>query len=278
MTMAVWWRDPKAVEAARRIVSDPKAEAAVRVRLLHALAEGGEKGNRDAFAALATDDDAPVLLRQAAVEALGEAEDPAAARVLVDDYAAMPADLKPMAVNALTHSRAGASALLDAIEQKKIAAGDVNANHVRQIQSLNDPDLSKRVATSWGQVKTERDPARVKVVAQMKKLIESRPPGDAYAGRLVFNKICAQCHSHLRQPPGQRRPRPDRRGPREPGRRPDQRAGPEPGDRRTVPGLRRQDEGRRHLLRHPRGEERQAGGAEGPDQADDHPRRPTWRS
>src|ERR1700722_9826716 len=29
----------------------------------------------------------------------------------------------------------------------------------------------------------------------MRKMIVSRPAGDAIAGRVVFNRVCAQCHS-----------------------------------------------------------------------------------
>ena len=81
------------------------------------------------------------------------------------------------------------------MEKKTIPASDVNANHVRQILGLNDAGLAERVTATWGKVKTERDPERVKVVEQMRKLVTTRPPGDPLAGQQVFNKVCAQCHT-----------------------------------------------------------------------------------
>ena len=39
LVMSLWWNDAGEAEAARKIVADPKADAAVRVGLLKALAE-----------------------------------------------------------------------------------------------------------------------------------------------------------------------------------------------------------------------------------------------
>jgi len=106
----------------------------------------------------------------------------------------MHPELKPAVLNALTRSKASAAVLLDAVANKKIPQADMNANHLRQIQSLGDPALAKRVADVWGVVKTERDPARVKIVEQYRQLVRSGS-GDAVAGWKVFDAKCAQCHT-----------------------------------------------------------------------------------
>ncbi len=121
--------------------------------------------------------------------------DSEAASVLVKSYQQMPTDLRPMAVNALTHSAAGAVALLDAVQAKSIPAADLTANHARQLLGLNDPQVSERVTAVFGKVQTERNPERVKVVERMRQLFNSRPPGSPEAGQLVFEKTCAQCHT-----------------------------------------------------------------------------------
>jgi putative membrane-bound dehydrogenase-like protein len=193
--LALWWKDPAAETAGRAILSDAWLPSNTRAQVLKALAEAGGPENVPAIAALAGDANAPVLIRQAAVDALGSMNDSKAADVLVSQYREMPADLKPMAINALTHSVAAASALVQAVDDRKIGVNDVTVNHVRQILGLNDRMLADRVTLIWGKVKTERDPERVKVVEQMRKAIASRPPGDVYAGKAVFNRICAQCHS-----------------------------------------------------------------------------------
>ena len=84
---------------------------------------------------------------------------------------------------------------MKAVEEKKIPTDDVTTNHVRQILGLKDQPLADRVTAIWGLVRTERNPERVKIVEEMQKVITSHPPGNALAGRVVFNRICAQCHS-----------------------------------------------------------------------------------
>jgi putative heme-binding domain-containing protein len=194
LTMALWWRDAKAIEAARKIVADPSAKAPVRVALLRGLADARIEGNAEAFAALSGDANAPILLRQVAADALGAMNNAQAAQALVRQYADMPADLRPMALNALTRSVAAAQALLAAVQDKKIPATDVTSNHVRQIMALNNADLAQRVTSVWGKVKTERDPERVKVVEHYRQVVNAGK-GDAVAGWAVFQKTCAQCHT-----------------------------------------------------------------------------------
>jgi putative heme-binding domain-containing protein len=102
--------------------------------------------------------------------------------------------LKPAVLTALARTPASAAVLLDAVAAKKIPQSDVNANHVRQIQSLGDSALTTRVADVWGIVKTERDPERVKIVEQFRQVVRNGS-GDAAAGWKVFEAKCGQCHT-----------------------------------------------------------------------------------
>jgi putative heme-binding domain-containing protein len=114
--------------------------------------------------------------------------------VLLDQYAQLPAELKPYTVNALTRTKPSANALLDALEKETIPLSDVNANHVRSIAAFNDKELSRRLTSAWGTVKTERDPERMKVVEQM-RLVVQKHKGDPVKGWAVFDARCAQCHT-----------------------------------------------------------------------------------
>ncbi len=192
--IALWWNDPRALQSARRIIADPKAEAPVRSEFVRALGQQKDPANTEAFAALVADNNAPILIRQNAVNALGSMNDPKAASSLVSQFDKLPTDLKPMVVNAMVLSRASAAALLDAIREKKIAQSNMNENHARTISELNDPELGKKLTEVWGKVGTERDPARAKLVAEYKSLFQSKG-GDAVKGWKVFEAKCAQCHT-----------------------------------------------------------------------------------
>ena len=192
--VALWWDDPAALEAARQIITDRTADSAYRSQLVRALAERRDPADRPAFAALVTDDNAPVRVRLQAIDALGSAGDAKTAEVLTRAYATLPTDLKPAVLGVLTRSPASAVVLLDALEQKQVPLADVTANHVRQIQSLGNEFLIKRVAGTWGTVKTERDPERVKIVEQYRQIVKQHQ-GDPVAGWKVFEVRCAQCHT-----------------------------------------------------------------------------------
>jgi len=192
--IALWWDDPKALESARAIIADPKAEAPVRSEFVRALGQKKDPANISAFSALVGDNDAPILIRQNAVNALGAMNDVRAAGALVAKFDGLPTDLKPMVVNAMVLSKASAGVLLDAIREKKIAQSNMNENHARTISELGDPELGKKLAEVWGKVGTERDPARARLVAEYKALFQAKG-GDEGKGWKVFEAKCAQCHT-----------------------------------------------------------------------------------
>jgi putative heme-binding domain-containing protein len=109
-------------------------------------------------------------------------------------YGELQAEIKPVAINALTRTPVAAAGLLDAIAAKAIPLGDVTANHARAILAFGDKALSDRVTKAWGAVKTERDPERIKVVERMRDVLRHNT-GDALRGQAVFTKTCAQCHT-----------------------------------------------------------------------------------
>lgn len=192
--IALWWNDPAAVIAARLILSDPGASAADRGRILRAMAERRDPADVDSIAALVGDNSVPIRIRQQAVDALATSGDVKAATTLTERYASMHPELRPAVLNAMVRSAASAAVLLDAVAAKRIAQSEMNANHVRQIQSLGDAALTRRVADVWGVVKTERDPERVKIVEQFRQVVKAGK-GDATAGWKVFEAKCGQCHT-----------------------------------------------------------------------------------
>ncbi len=195
--VALWWKDPLAVEFARRTVADAKADAADRAALIKALGDSKDATNLDTFAAIFNDGTAPMALRKNAADALGTIGGEKVATLLLADFKALPPELKSPCVNNLTNTAVSAKALLDALEAKKIAASDINSNNASSIVQLNDAALTQRLTALWGKVKTnaERDPERVKIVNQMRKVVLAHKPGDALKGWKIFEKNCQQCHA-----------------------------------------------------------------------------------
>ncbi len=194
--IALWWNDPHAVEMARKILADPSQKSNVRTDMLRGLAEQKDSRNIDAFAAFISDNNAPVLLRQQAVDALGAMDNQEASTNLLKAYPHVePIDLKPIILNALVRTRAGARVVLKALSSKTLSTGDINENQARRIVGLDDPTLTHELSEQWGTVRTERNPERVKVAAEYKKLILSHASGNAVEGMKVFAAKCMQCHT-----------------------------------------------------------------------------------
>jgi putative heme-binding domain-containing protein len=84
--------------------------------------------------------------------------------------------------------------LLDAIESKALSPSELTADMVQQIQRFNDARLMDRVAQVWGTVRTLNQD-RQKAILEIKKIVESdKPDIDLQAGKVVFTRICGQCH------------------------------------------------------------------------------------
>ncbi len=85
--------------------------------------------------------------------------------------------------------------LLDAVEAKQISASELTAYTARQLESLNHPQVSARMKSLWGNIRPS--PAeKTKLIAAYKKRLspESLTRADLAAGRMLFQKNCANCH------------------------------------------------------------------------------------
>src|SRR5207302_9246796 len=99
-----------------------------------------------------------------------------------------------LAIELLLQRQPWTRKLVNAVLDKKLPAGVLNANHLRRILDANDREVIWAVEKAWGVVRQERNPAREKVVAEMGEFLRQHP-GDAKAGQQVFRNFCAQCHT-----------------------------------------------------------------------------------
>ena len=188
------WGDPKGIAICRRLFSERKHTAAFRIRLLAALVSSGQEDIlSDIGDQLKSVEDNPKPFREAILAELGRFSSPQVADAVLAAYPQMENDLKPKAVELLTNRPAWSKKLLAAIGEKKLPASVLNLNQVRKLVTQDDEELVNAVREHWGIVRTGRDPDREQFVGRMKKLIQ-KTPGDPIEGRVVFNKLCAQCH------------------------------------------------------------------------------------
>jgi len=120
-------------------------------------------------------------------------DDPKVADILLAAYPKIEPELQPKAIDVLTQRAVWSKTLLGEIGAKKIPQSALNVNQVRKLLASKDAALVKQVTAVWGTIRTDRNPQREQLVAQMRDMLK-QTPGDPKAGRLHYNKICAQCH------------------------------------------------------------------------------------
>jgi putative membrane-bound dehydrogenase-like protein len=192
LALAVTFGDENAFAALRSVLTDPQADTARRQQALSALLGARDKQLAGLLQRLVADP----KMQAAAVRGLAAYDDPKTPAVLLAAYAGFTPAEKRDALNTLAARAAYAKALLDAVGAKKIPAGDVPAEIIRQLRNLGDKSLEKQIAAVWGTVRdTPAD--RKKLIASWRKRLTApyQGPPDLEFGRAVFAKTCQQCHT-----------------------------------------------------------------------------------
>jgi putative heme-binding domain-containing protein len=193
--LAATWKDPAAIDAVRKVFLAAEGQSPERrLQSLDALVAAGDPQLIDAVSRTLADTKLnPPALRGAVLAALGRLEDAKVADVVLAHYQKLEPDLQPKAIELLTQRTAWSKSLLQAIGRNQIPAGALNANQVAKLLESRDEELRKLVVAKWGSVRTQRDPQREQVIAEMRSFIRGTP-GDPHKGQIVFNKVCGQCH------------------------------------------------------------------------------------
>ena len=86
-------------------------------------------------------------------------------------------------------------ALLEAVAKNAVPRTDVSAFAARQIHALNDKVVSERLQQVWGDVRNTA-PKKQEQIARTKAMLtpNTMARADLSKGRLLFSKMCQQCH------------------------------------------------------------------------------------
>jgi putative heme-binding domain-containing protein len=183
----------------------PAALAALKQTLRNPQADTGER--RNALRALLTVRDPEMLaLLQALVRdsalsadavrglaAFGDEKTPGA---ILSAYATLSDEAKRDAVNTLASRPAFARPLLAAVEQGTVPKQALTADLLRQLRSLNDADVLAGLEKVYGTFR-ESTADKQQQINKFKTVYFAggSTPGDAPRGRVVYDRICAQCHT-----------------------------------------------------------------------------------
>lgn len=187
------WNDADALGEITKVLENPKADEPSRIMAFDALVAINPANALNTAKVIITEKNTSIGLRGNMISALGKLQDPAIADMVIALYPTLDPNVQPRAIELLSQRNTWSNKLLDAMAAKKIPTTAMGTNQARKMMADKDPELKKKVLAVWGTVREGRDPARESILANMRSHIIANP-GDPKAGRLVFNKVCGQCH------------------------------------------------------------------------------------
>jgi len=165
---------------------------AVRIRMLNALITASwERSLQLAETLLMKETSADA--KRGALQAIARIQSKAAGELILRSLKTLSSDLQPLGVEILTDRPESSIALMTLIQDGQYNASIINANQARKMLQMKDDALTTLVQKHWGLVRTDRDPARQELIGRMRNELRISK-GDPHSGRLVFRRVCAQCH------------------------------------------------------------------------------------
>ena len=191
-TLSLTFGSQRALLALRQTLSDGSAPVGARRAALDSLVAIKDVELPPALQTLLQDPE----LRGPALRALAGYNDPKTPEAILGTYNGFDAGQKRDALNSLVSRPAFAKPLLAAVAAGKISSKDLTADVVRQLRNLRDADIQNQVTNLYGAVR-ETSADKKAEIEKYRRIYYAggSQPGNASPGRVVFNKVCAQCHT-----------------------------------------------------------------------------------
>ena len=189
--LALIFDDAAALMRLRSLAASTEAKPVERNRAIRALVARKVNGLSPLLLSFVADP----AVQTAAIEGLAEYDDPATPTTLLGLCARWPDSVRESAVQTLASRTSWAGPLLSAIEKGEIPRDDLSAFAARQIHNLGDKSLTDRLTAVWGAVRAT-PASRAREIDSYRQRLSTKElsQADLSAGRVVFNKLCANCH------------------------------------------------------------------------------------
>ncbi len=202
----VLFGDGRALEEVRRLALNEQAEVEDRKAALRTLIESRPPDLRSICERLLR----VRYLNAVAVRGLALFDDPAIGKSIAQNYRSFHPAERPAALETLVSRPSFAKALLDQIAAGKILRNDLTPFHARQILSLNDPVLARKLSEAWGEARAfDRRPSPSHRRPEDAAGLRRARPGRPWPGSRGLQPPLRQL-SPTPRARGRDRPRPDR--------------------------------------------------------------------
>lgn len=135
------------------------------------------------------------IMYQAALQGLIHYNAAAAPQRALDSMGFYTPEAKADMLRLLVSRPAYAHVLLDAVQQGRLPVDQITAFHAQQIYSFEDPVLTEKLQTVWGDVRPT-DEAKHQQMRELRAQLtpERLAAADLSHGRLIYNQTCGNCH------------------------------------------------------------------------------------
>lgn len=191
VVIALIFDDPQALADLRKIAARTTASAVERQSALEALIEKRSPDLAPVLHQMLSDQ----VVRRTALRGLAAVPHEATPAKVLAVYGDLNADEKQDAIATLASRKEYALELLKAVETKNVPRSDVSAYIARQLNALNDKDVTERLRLVWGEVRQSGPQKQDQLTRYRKQLTANYLKGaDLRNGRLIYSKSCQQCH------------------------------------------------------------------------------------
>ena len=173
--------------AAVALAGDDAAGEADRLLAVRVLGLAPAAGDREALAALLRPQ-VPVGIQEAAVIALGRSGERTVAESWLNAWKGYSPQVRAAILDTLLGRETWTTDLLAAVEDGRVAAGDLDPARRQGLVGHRDPAVRARAAALFAQQSAPRE----QVIAAFRPALKEK--GDAAAGARVFGKLCVSCH------------------------------------------------------------------------------------
>lgn len=183
----------EAYEQALRLAADAKAPEGDRVSLIEVIGQAGKAECVPVLLRALTDAKSDGL-RSALLGALQAFPDPVIAKEVLALYPKLAGGARGQARTLLLSRPASAADFLRAVDAGRIPPQDVPLDQVRRLAQTKDEQFRRLIEKHWDKVGPLPAGAKVARINAILHALGQRP-GDPAAGKAIFTKVCATCHT-----------------------------------------------------------------------------------
>ena len=135
------------------------------------------------------------ILGTPARSALAAYDDKDISKALLSPWPVRSHEQQQATIATLITRPAYAHALLDAVQAGTVPANTISPYQARQIRSLNDPDLTQKLTTTWGELRDTPEAKKTELAQWTQRLAPDLiAKSDPKKGKAIFAASCAACH------------------------------------------------------------------------------------